>query len=329
MRYVEADGLRVSVLGLGTWQFGSREWGYGEAYASEVAPALVRRALELGITMLDTAEAYGPGRSERIVGAALSGIPASDRAVVTVATKFLPIAPAEPIVAWQAAGSRRRLAMDALDLYYAHWPNPFVSARRTMQALRPLLASGVVRRVAVSNYPLERWREADRALGAPVVANQVRFNLLDPAPRRDLVPHAAAHDRLVVAYSPLAQGLLPRAADGGLPADPGAGTHEGLDPTVAPMHGFRGRSRMFRSGALRPSGPLVETVREIAAAHRATPAQVALAWVINHPNTVAIPGARTIEQLEENAAAADLVLTDDELARLSAEADAHAGRPGR
>ena len=73
MRYVEVDGLRSSVIGLGTWQFGSREWGYGEAYATEIAPALVRRAVELGITMLDTAEAYGPGRSERIVGSALAG----------------------------------------------------------------------------------------------------------------------------------------------------------------------------------------------------------------------------------------------------------------
>ena len=127
MRYVEVDGLRTSVIGLGAWQFGSREWGYGEAYATETAPALVRRALELGITMLDTAEAYGPGRSERIIAGALAAIPPADRDGLVVATKFLPIAPAEPVLARQAAGSRRRLGVDALDLYYAHWPNPFVS----------------------------------------------------------------------------------------------------------------------------------------------------------------------------------------------------------
>lgn len=124
MRHVEVDGLRSSVIGLGTWQFGSREWGYGEAYATEIAPALVRRALELGITMLDTAEVYGLGRSERIVGAALAAVPPAEGDGLVTATKFLPIAPTEAILARQAAGSRRRLGVDALDLYYAHWPNP-------------------------------------------------------------------------------------------------------------------------------------------------------------------------------------------------------------
>ena len=80
MRHLEIAGLRTSAIGLGTWQFGSREWGYGEAYATQTAPGLVRRAVELGISMLDTAEAYGPGRSERIIAGALAGIPPADRA---------------------------------------------------------------------------------------------------------------------------------------------------------------------------------------------------------------------------------------------------------
>ena len=208
MRYVEMDGFRTSVIGLGAWQFGSREWGYGETYATETAPALVRRALELGITMLDTAEMYGPGRSERIIAGALAAIPLPDRDGLVVATKFMPVIPAEPVVARQAAGSRRRLGVNSLDLYYAHWPNPFVSARRTMQALRPLVDEGVVRRVGVSNYGLGRWQEAERALRAPVIANQVRFSLVSTGPVRDLVPYAAAMGRIVVAYSPLGQGLL-------------------------------------------------------------------------------------------------------------------------
>ena len=313
MRYVEIDGLRTSVIGLGTWQFGSREWGYGESYAAETAPGLVRRALELGITMLDTAEAYGPGRSERIIAAALAAIPPADRADLIVATKFMPIAPAEPILARQAAGSRRRLGVDALDLYYAHWPNPFVSVRRTMQALRPLVATGVVRRVGVSNYGLEQWRAAERALRAPVVANQVRFSLASSGPAHDLVPYAVAHGRLVVAYSPLGQGLLT--------ARPGNGAERAQRP-----RGLRAASPLLRDGARAAAGPLVAAIAEVAARHEATPAQVALAWVIRHSNTIAIPGARTIAQLEENAAAADLVLTDDEVVRLSAEAAAFAVR---
>jgi aryl-alcohol dehydrogenase-like predicted oxidoreductase len=309
MRYLEVDGLRTSVIGLGTWQFGSREWGYGEAYASEVAPGLVRRALELGITMLDTAEAYGPGRSERIIGGALEAIPPEARDGLIVATKFLPLAPAEPIVARQAAGSRRRLGVDALDLYYAHWPNPFVSVRRTMQALRPLVASGAVDRVGVSNYSLHQWQDAERALRAPVVANQVAFSLASPAPAGDLVPYAAAMGRVVVAYSPLAQGILA----------------DGLDVERRRGRGVRSANPLFRSGARSRMAPLARAIAEIALRHGATPAQVALAWVIAHPNTVAIPGARTIEQLDENAAAADLVLEEGEFDRLSSIARELAG----
>jgi len=311
MRYVEVDGLRTSVIGLGTWQFGSREWGYGEAYAAETAPALVRRALELGITMLDSAEVYGMGRSERIIGAALATLAPEARADLVVATKFLPIAPAEPILARQAAGSRRRLGVEALDLYYAHWPNPFVSVRRTMQALRPLVDAGLVRRVGVSNYPLERWMDAERALRFPVVANQVRFSLANPAPAQDLVPHAAAMGRVIVAYSPLGQGFLARRADAAA---------SGERP-----RGIRAANPLYRSRSRAGLAPLTRELDEIAAAHGATRAQVALAWVIHHPNTIAIPGARTLAQLEENAAAADLRLGDDELARLAAAAAAHAG----
>jgi aryl-alcohol dehydrogenase-like predicted oxidoreductase len=305
MRHVEIDGLRTSVIGLGTWQFGSREWGYGETYAAETAPGLVRRALELGITMLDTAEAYGPGRSERIVAGALASVEPGTRSGLLVATKFLPIAPAEPILARQAAGSRRRLGVDSIDLYYAHWPNPFVSVRRTMQALRPLVASGAVRRVGVSNYDLGQWQAAERALRVPVVANQVRFSLVSPGPARDLVPHAADHGRLVVAYSPLGQGVLA-----------GAWSAVGAQRT----RGLRAGTPLFRNAARAAGVPLAAAVAEIAARHGATAAQVALAWVVHHPNTVAIPGARTIAQLEENVAAADLALADDELARLSAAA---------
>ena len=296
MRYLEADGLRVSRIGLGTWQFGSREWGYGDAYANDVAPALLRRAIELGITMIDTAEAYGPARSEAIIGAELGGLADGQRAGLTIATKFLPIAPAERIVAWQCAGSRRRLRLDRLDLYYAHWPNPFVAPRRVGQAVRPLLRDGLVSRVAVSNHTIEQWQAFERGLGATAVANQVQFSLVWPGPARDLVPYAAEHDRLIVAYSPVGQGVL-----------------AGRDPKSLPL--------ARRSSLRRAGGPAVHAIQqalaEIAIRNSATPAQVALAWILSHPNTLAIPGARTVQQLELNAAAADLVLADDDVARLT------------
>jgi aryl-alcohol dehydrogenase-like predicted oxidoreductase len=299
MRYVDVDGLRVSRIGLGTWQFGSREWGYGEQYAKETAPELLRRAIELGITMVDTAEAYGPGRSEAIIGDELGGLADGQRAGLTVATKLMPIAPSERVVAWQCAGSRRRLRMDRLDLYYVHWPNPFVSPRRVGQAVRPLLEEGFVRRFGVSNHSIEQWQAFERGIRTKAPANQVRFSLISPEPAKDLAPYAAANDRLIVAFSPLAQGVL-----AGRPAE-----------SLPRMR----RARLRGAAASDPGAParLQQALAEIGIAHGATPAQVALAWVVSHPNTIAIPGARTLEQLDLNAAAADVELTEDELARLT------------
>lgn len=310
MRYLDLAGMRSSRIGLGTWQFGSREWGYGDAYLRETAPELLRRAAELGVTMIDTAEIYGPGRSETVIGATIAALPVALREQLVVATKFMPVAPHDAIVARQAAGSLRRLGVASLDLYYVHWPNPFVSPRRIAQSLRPLVHDGRVRRVGVSNHSLDAWRSVERSLGAPVVVNQVQFSLVRPQPLRDLVPYAAGADRAVVAYSPLAQGLL--ASD-------------------APWTGRRDLRGLV--AARRAASPAVAELRaavgETAVANDATPAQVALAWVLAHPNTIAIPGARTLEQLERNAAAADLVLAADEVARLTAAAEAAAyGREG-
>src|SRR5665647_2988641 len=108
MKYLEIDGVRVSAIGLGTWQFGSREWGYGDAYAAHQAPALVRRALELGVTLIDTAEMYAFGESERIVARGLAAAGPDLAAGAFVATKLLPILPLPSIVASRAAGSPRR-----------------------------------------------------------------------------------------------------------------------------------------------------------------------------------------------------------------------------
>ena len=179
--------------------------------------------------------------------------------------------------------------------------SPLLPQRTTLAGFRRLLDDGVVRNVGVSNHSLERWRTAERLLGAPALANQVRFNLARPAPARDLIPYAAANDRLVMAYSPLAQGFLAN------------------DDATSRGGGARRMNELSRARNRELARPLRSAVDEIAARHGATRAQVALAWVVSHPNTVAIPGARTMEQLEQNAAAADLVLDADELARLTTE----------
>jgi aryl-alcohol dehydrogenase-like predicted oxidoreductase len=300
MRFVQAGDLRLSVIGLGTWQFGSREWGYGRTYAQDTAPAIVQRAIALGVTLIDTAEIYAFGGSERIVGQAIAG----QRDAVVVATKLVPILPLPAIVERQVRGSLRRLGVDAIDLYQIHFPNPFVSTRSTMAPLRGFLEQGLIRHVGVSNHSLERWRSSEHALGRPVLTNQVRFSLAAPLAHWELVPYAHEAGRLVIAYSPLGQGLL----GGGHSRQAGAPTD------------IRGRSRLFRPEALALAEPLIGALGEVATAHDATPAQVALAWLIGQGNVVAIPGARTVAQLEENVAAADLDLSAADLDGLTAEA---------
>ena len=302
MRYVEASGLRISVIGLGAWQFGSPEWGWGTQFGPAEALAVVDRARALGITLIDTAELYGRGESERLLGRALADPAARDQ--VALASKVTPTWPTRNRVAAAARGSLARLGTDHLDLYQVHWPNPLVAQRSTMAGMRTLLAGGLVRHVGVSNYGLRRWRAAEAALGGPVVSNQVRYSLLTRKPERDLLPHAATAGRLIVAYSPLAQGVL-----------------SGRYTAATAPGGVRARNLLFSPENLRRAEPVLSALRELAAAHQVTPAQVALAWVVHHPAVVAIPGARSVAQVEANAAAADLRLADDELAHLTAAAD--------
>jgi len=298
MRYLDiATSKRISKIGLGTWQFGSREWGYGDRYAGDVSQAIVARALELGVTLFDTAEVYGFGRSERILGQALAG----QRDSAFLATKILPVFPVAPVVEQRAVASANRLGTRLLDLYQVHQPNPVVRDGTIMRGMRALQRVGLVAEVGVSNYSLARWRAAEDALGSRVLSNQVSYSLVDRAPERELLPYAAAQGRLVLAYSPLAQGLL-------------SGRYD-LDHR--PGNRVRAANPLFLPDNLGRATGLIATLREIASVHAATLAQIALAWVIRHPTVAAIPGASTVEQLEHNAAAADIDLTDDQCQALA------------
>ncbi len=301
MRYVEVNGVSISAIGVGTWQFGAKEWGYGDDYNRRTARQIVHRALDLGVNLVDTAEIYGMGESERIVGRAI----AERRHEVFVATKLFPVLPIPPIVEWRAVESASRLNITEIDLYQVHWPNPLAPNGPTMRGMRHLQQVGLVRNVGVSNFGLLRWRTAERLLGSPVLSNQVQYSLAARKPDRELVPYAQNSDRLIIAYSPLAQGLLGGRYDVDHPPPPGVRTNNPL----------------FLADNLERADGLLRALREVAKSHDATPAQVALAWVIRRPNVVAIPGASSVEQLEANVAAADLDLTEDEDARLTDESD--------
>ncbi|HSO96514.1 MAG TPA: aldo/keto reductase [Acidimicrobiia bacterium] len=301
MKYVEAAGLRLSAIGLGCWQFGSRDWGYGKSYGETTAAALVHRALDLGVNLVDTAEVYAHGVSEAILGRALAG----RRDEAFVATKVLPVWPTAGRVEEHGRLSALRLGVEHIDLYQVHWPNPVVPLRSTMQGMRGLQDEGVVKEVGVSNFSADRWAAAEHDLGRRVVSNQVHFSLLHRKPDRGNVAYAVEHDRIVIAYSPLEQGVL-------------GGRYDAEHPPPGPA---RRNNPLCLPENLQRATPVIEAVRRIAKTHDATPAQVALAWLLAKPNVVAIPGASSVEQLERNVAAADLDLSEAEVAELTAESD--------
>jgi aryl-alcohol dehydrogenase-like predicted oxidoreductase len=323
MRFVQLDTPGpISKIGLGTWQFGSREWGYGPDYERR-ATEIVRRALDLGVTLFDTAEIYGFGRSERILGAALRPLQrgASDaaprpgavggdgRAKAVVASKVFPLLPVAAVVQQRAVASAARLGVTCIDLYQVHQPNPVVPDTTTMRGMRALQDVGLVGEVGVSNYSLRRWRFAEAALGRRVLSNQVRYSMIDRGPEEDLIPYAEQAGRIVIAYSPLGQGFL-------------AGRY---DADHLPGGAIRRANPYFLPENLARGAELIGTLREVADAHDATPSQIALAYLLRHPNVVAIPGASSVAQVERNAAAAEIDLADDEYATLRTAA--HAFRP--
>ena len=304
MRYLivgTSPQTKVSRIGLGTWQFGSRDWGYGPSYAGQEAHAIVRRALELGVTLFDTAEIYGFGRSERILGQALG----EARESAFLATKIFPVLPVAPVVEQRAVASANRLGVSRLDLYQIHQPNPLVRDGTIMRGMRALQRVGLVGEVGVSNYSLDRWRAAETALGSRVLSNQVQYSLVTRSPERDLLPFAEESGHVVIAYSPLAQGLL-------------SGRYHRDN---RPANRVRIANPLFLPENLERAGDLIAALREVADAHSATPAQIALAWAIRRPAVAAIPGASSLEQLESNVAAADIDLTDGEYQALSAASD--------
>jgi aryl-alcohol dehydrogenase-like predicted oxidoreductase len=302
MRWVEAAGLRLSVIGLGGWQFGTPAWSWGRDWGPAEARAICSRAVELGVTLFDTAESYGDGESERLLGDTLSRAPTRDR--IILATKVSPFGLTRDRLRAAARASLGRLGTDRIDLYQVHGMDWRVAESVKMSGMQDLIASGEIRHVGVSNYDLVSWQEAELALGQPVVTNQVRYSLLTRRPERQLLPYAVANGRLLIAWSPLEQGLLSGKYANG----------------VAPRFD-RPSTEYFSPENLRRTQPVVQALQEIATARDASLAQVALAWLIHHPNVVAIAGARSLAQLEENAAAADLALADDEFAYLTAAAD--------
>jgi aryl-alcohol dehydrogenase-like predicted oxidoreductase len=312
LRDLGRTGLRISAIGLGCWQFsrgqglGGRYWGYvDQAEVNEI----VRASLEGGVNWFDTAEAYGHGESERALARALTRLGRAPGQVV-IATKWRPVFRRASSILKTIAVRRKNLDGFPIDLYQVHNPYSFSRLEDEMAAMASLVLQGQVRNVGVSNFSADRMRRAEGALagrGLHLASNQVRYSLLDRSIEVNGVLDLAGRLGVtIIAYSPLAQGIL----TGKFHDEPGL---------IRKRPGYRKYMSAFRARGLARSRPVVEAVRETAARHGATPAQVALSWVIRSrgPLVVAIPGATTARQAAENAGALRLELTREEMDRLS------------
>lgn len=295
------NGPRVAPLGVGTWQWGDRLlWGYGRGYGAAELQAAFEAALASGVALFDTAEIYGFGRSERLLGAFIRAA-GPGRAVV--ATKFMPFPwrPRRGDLGRALRGSLRRLGLARVDLYQVHWPAPPVPLETWMEALADAVEAGLVGAVGVSNFSAEQTRRAAEALarrGVALASNQVEYSLLRRRIERDgTLATCRALGVAVIAYSPLAMGLL-----------------SGKYDQAHPPPGLRRRLAARRYPA--QIDGVVGLLRELGQAHGGkTPAQVALNWLIGK-GTLPIPGAKHAQQARDNAGALGWRLAEDEVAAL-------------
>ncbi|HZM32728.1 MAG TPA: aldo/keto reductase [Acidimicrobiales bacterium] len=302
-RALGRSGLTVSAQGLGCM---GMSFAYGTPDRAE-AEATIARALDLGVTFLDTSDMYGFGENEELVGKAIA--PCRDE--VVLATKFgIHLDPDKPggrgvrgdaaYVRQACDASLGRLGLDHIDLYYQHRPDVTVPIEETVGAMAELVESGKVRYLGLSEASSDTVRRA--AAVHPIAALQSEWSIFSRDIEADIVPACRENGIGLVPYSPLGRGLL-------------TGTVSSLDQLQG--DDFRRTQPRFQGDNLERNLALVAVVKEIAEAHGVTPGQVALAWVTAQgDDVVPIPGTKRRTYLEENVGALDVELTTEDLARL-------------
>lgn len=297
------SGIRVSAIGMGMWQASGAIWGTD--VTDESCIQAVVRSSELGVNLVDTAEAYGDGHSEEVLGKAIKRV---DREKLIVATKVNGSHLRYDDVLKACEMSLRRLGIKQVDLYQVHWPDPWqqIPLKHTMKAMEKLYDEGKIRAVGVSNFAVRDLEEARSILShAEIVSDQVRYNLINRQIEEEVLPYCSREKITILAYVPLAQGAL-------------TGKYsEDLKPTDQ----VRKDNKAFSDHNLREIAGLLKVLQGMANKRGKTVAQVALNWILSHPGVIPIPGAKNAEQAEQNANAAGWSLTQDEMREVTAAAD--------
>jgi myo-inositol catabolism protein IolS len=285
------SGVKISKMGIGVWQ-ASEEW-HGD---DDQVIRAIETAGELGVNLIDTAEAYGMGRSERVLGSALKQL-GRDRFVV--ATKVNGAHLRYDELQKAAAASMRRLGVSTIDLYQVHWPDPWeqIPLRETMKALEKLYMDGKIRAIGVSNFAVRDLEEARSYLSrTDIVSNQLRYNLLQRNIEQEVLPYCKRENIAILAWSPLAQGAL-------------SGKYSSKN---IPNGDVRVENVLFAYKNMLQIDKIIPVLSNIAKVHMCTISQVALNWLASNPLVVPIPGVKNPAQAKENLTSLSFKLSSQE-----------------
>ena len=307
-RQLGVSELKITPIGLGTWAIGGGNWEFGwGSQDDEESIATIHRALDMGVNWIDTAAVYGLGRSEEVVGRALKGL--SQRPYIFTKCSMIwdeqrqvGQSLKKASVKREAEDSLRRLQVETIDLYQIHWPNPDAEIEEGWEAMAELQREGKVRYLGVSNFTVAQMRRAQKI--APITSLQPPYSLLDREIEAEILPFCERNQIGVIAYSPMASGLL-------------SGKMTRSRVAAFPKDDWRRNSAWFTEPQLSRNLYLVETLRDIGTRHGRTAGEVAIAWTLRRPEvTGAIVGARRPEQLDGVIGAGTFRLTDEEIAEI-------------
>jgi aryl-alcohol dehydrogenase-like predicted oxidoreductase len=303
-------GLEISRVGFGAWAIGGGGWEFGWGpQQDDESIAAIHRALELGVNWIDTAAAYGFGRSEEIVGRALRGLPErpyvfTKSSLLDDGTRHVRHVLKRDSILREAEGSLQRLGVDAIDLYQIHWPIPDEDIEEGWAAMATLKERGLVRHIGVSNFDASQLRRIQSI--APVETLQPPYSLIDRAAEAEVLPFAEREGIGVIVYSPMGSGLL----TGGI-------TRERI--AAMPDDDWRKTDPRFTEPELSRHLALAARLGTIADRHDVSPGAVAVAWTLRNPAVDgAITGFRRPDQVDPVVAAAGLELTGQDLAEINA-----------